>query len=188
MLNKMKGEYGYIKSYKLKKLIGFIAFVAMIEFVVITMLLAFGSTRRVGIVFAILLVLPMAKFFIAYIICARFKSISYDSYTYIKENVSGGVYYDLALSQYDGIKFYYAICVKNGKIVALVPDKEFSLLKKDYVNWIENITSDSKYKYSINVYDKLEDFVKKAKSISEANDKNRVIDKHMLEKLFAACV
>ena len=42
----------------------------MIASIILSMLLAFGDTGRIGIVFAILLVLPFAKFLIAYIMCA----------------------------------------------------------------------------------------------------------------------
>ncbi|MDE6024442.1 MAG: hypothetical protein K2G45_03210 [Lachnospiraceae bacterium] len=186
-----KGEYGYLKAYRRGKLVGFIIFAAMIEFIVITMLLAFGSTSRVGIVFAILLTLPMAKFFIAFILCVRFKQLDENDYKKISDSISnqyGFLMYDLAISQYEGFKFYQAMCIKNGKICALALDKNFSTEKKTYEKWIQSCLKDSKYKYTIYVYDNMDDYIKKANSISEPNDKTRSIDKHVAQNIKETCI
>lgn len=177
-----KGEYGYLKYYRLCKLIGVIVFTAMIEFIVITMLLLWGSTSRVIVVFAILLSLPLAKFFIAFIMCVKFKPLDEADYASIRDNVKnehGILLYDVAISRYEGMKFYQSICVKNGKICALAMDKHFEENKKNYEKWLEGCLSDSKYNYSIYVFCDVEAYIKKAGSISEANDRNRTVDKHI---------
>ena len=50
-----KGEYGYLNAYKREKLIITLILAAMIEIVVISLMLKFGDTKRVFVVFAILL-------------------------------------------------------------------------------------------------------------------------------------
>ncbi len=177
-----KGEYGYLKYYRLCKLIGVIVFTAMIEFIVITMLILWGSTSRVIVVFAILLSLPLAKFFIAFIMCVKFKSLDEEDYVSIRDGIKnehGIILYDVAVSRYEGMKFYQSICVKNGKICALAMDKSFEENKKDYEKWLESCVSNSKYSYSIYVFSDVKAYIKKADSISEANDRNRSIDKHI---------
>lgn len=177
-----KGEYGYLKYYRLCKLIGVIVFTAMIEFIVITMLLLWGSTSRVIVVFAILLSLPLAKFFIAFIMCVKFKSLDEEDYVSIRDGIKnehGIILYDVAVSRYEGMKFYQSICVKNGKICALAMDKSFEENKKDYEKWLEICVSNSKYTYSIYVFSDVKAYIKKTDSISEANDRNRSIDKHI---------
>ena len=177
-----KGEYGYLKYYRLCKLIGVIVFTAMIEFIVITMLLLWGSTSRVIVVFAILLSLPLAKFFIAFIMCVKFRSLDEEDYVSIRDGIKnehGIILYDVAVSRYEGMKFYQSICVKNGKICALAMDKSFEENKKDYEKWLESCVSNSKYSYSIYVFSDVKAYIKKADSISEANDRNRSIDKHI---------
>lgn len=186
-----KGEYGYLKAYRRRKLVGFIIFVAMIEFIVITMLLMFGSTSRVGIVFAILLTLPMAKFFIAFIMCIKFKPLDEDSYKKISDGVHnqyGFLMYDLVISQYEGFKFYQAMCVKNGKVCALVLDKNAQTEKKAYEKWIKSCFKDSKYQYAVYVYDNIDGYIKKANSISEPNENTRTIDKHVAQNIMEMCV
>lgn len=181
-----KGEYGYLKYYRLCKLIGVIIFTLMIEFIIITMLLLWGSKNRVAIVFAILLSLPLAKFLIAFIMCAGYKPLSEEDFIRIKDSVNnefGNMLYDVGITQYDGIKFYQSLCVKNGKICALVTQKNFEKNKKDYEKWLEAVFKDSKYSYSIYVFSDVDAYIKKAGSISEANDKNRSIDKYIRKNI-----
>ena len=66
MKKKEKGQYGYINYYKKGKLLVTLILAIMIASIILSMLLAFGDTGRIGIIFAILLVLPFAKFLIAY--------------------------------------------------------------------------------------------------------------------------
>ncbi len=177
-----KGEYGYLKYYRLCKLIGVIIFTLMIEFIIITILLLWGSKNRVAIVFAILLALPLAKFLIAFIMCAGYKPLNDEDFIRIRDSVNnehGNMLYDVGISQYDGIKFYQSLCVKNGKICALVTSKDFEKNKKDYEKWLEAVFKDGKYSYSIYVFSDVDAYIKKAGSISEANDKNRSIDKYI---------
>lgn len=181
-----KGEYGYLKYYRLCRLIGVIVFAAMIEFIVITMLLLWGSTSRVIVVFAILLALPLAKFFIAFIMCVTFKPLAEEDYKGIRDGIKnehGILLYDVAISRYEGMRFYQSIFVKNGKICALAMDKHFDETKKDYEKWLAGCISDSKYNYSIYVFSDATAYIKKADSISEANDRNRSIDKHIAKTI-----
>ena len=55
MKKKEKGQYGYINYYKKGKLIVTLILAIMIASIILSMLLAFGDTGRIGIVFAILL-------------------------------------------------------------------------------------------------------------------------------------
>ena len=73
MKKKEKGQYGYIDYYKKGKLLVTMILAIMIASIILSMLLAFGDTGRIGIIFAILLVLPFAKFLIAYIMCAHLR-------------------------------------------------------------------------------------------------------------------
>ncbi|MGN0151531.1 MAG: hypothetical protein ACI39Q_03570 [Wujia sp.] len=196
MFNKFqKGEYGYLKSYRRSRLIVALILAAMIAFVIITMLMLFGDTGRIMIVFAILLTLPFAKFLIAWIMCARFTPLSADQYEHLcsvlrengSENIKG-LCFDVVITQYEGMKFFQSLCVKNGKIIALVLDRSYQENKKEYQKWIQNCTEDSKYKYTIQIFDDIDEYAKKVRSISTPNEKTAMIDKHILEKILTTCV
>ena len=186
-----KGDYGYLTRYKRNKLIATVVLGLMIILSVVITVIMFGDTKRVAIIFAILLSLPFAKFFIAYITCARYKSIDAGLAEIIYEKAGrNSVLLDMVISQYEGMKHYSSICVKNGGIYALITEKDFvgsnqsnSVIYKEYESWITNCACDSKYNYKVRLFSKPEEYIKKLSSISEPNDNNKLIDKHIRERI-----
>lgn len=191
MFNKhKKGEYGYIDSYKKSKLVVSLIFAAMISFIILTMLFMFGSTQRIMVIFAILLVLPFSKFLIGYIMCATFKPLSKEDYKRVKkdtENCSGILMYDVVITRTEGMKFYQSLYVCNSKIYAYTESKK-DLDKKTYESWIKECISGTKFSYTIKVFDDLDEYIKKVNSVSAANDKTVKIDKHIVERILVTCV
>lgn len=183
-----KGEYGYLNKYKISKLIISLILSLMIAFTVITTIIMYGDTSNVLIVFAILLALPLAKFIIAYILCLRFNSLTMEQHQTIISQSDEKLLYDIAVTQYEGILFYQSVLIKNGKIIALVTDKNFINRKNDYKKWLHNSINDDKYTYNITIFNDVDQYVKKINSISEPNDRNLLIDKHMVERLLTNCV
>ncbi len=183
-----KGEYGYLKKYRKGKLIASVILALMIIFIVVTVFIMFGDTKRVAIVFAILLALPLAKFLIAFILCVKFKPLTEDDYNYIKENTKESfkdLSFDISITQYEGMKFYPAMLIKNGKAYAFVYDKSFTSKKKEYESWIKNAIGETKYEYKVFVTDNLKEFVKKVNSVSTPNHNNLLIDIHIAEIIYS---
>ncbi|MBE5945899.1 MAG: hypothetical protein E7259_03010 [Lachnospiraceae bacterium] len=181
-----KGDYGYINAYKKGKLVISLILAAMISFIVITVIIMYGSTNKVAIVFAILLSMPFAKFLIAYIICAKFNPLNKEQYEYIEENTktsNSKILYDVTISQYEGVEFYHSLCVKNGIVCALVLDKNINKNRDDYEKWISACVTDDKYEYKIHVFGDIDAYLKKVNSISAPNDNTRIVDKHMTERI-----
>ena len=186
-----KGEYGYLKSYKFTKLIVVVILAIMIAAVVLGTIFMYGDTSRVVIVIAILLSMPLAKFLIAYIIVVKFDSLTYDEYVKISNTYRSNdkcLMFDITISQYEGIKFYESMFIKNGKIYALVMNKDCKTKKNDYEKWISNCLISDKYKYKISVFDNIDEYIKKINSVSEPNDNNKLIDRHIKEEILSAGV
>ncbi|MBQ8923889.1 MAG: hypothetical protein IJ053_03750 [Lachnospiraceae bacterium] len=192
MFNKyQKGEYGYMNSYKKSKLIISLIFAAMISFIIITMLIMYGSTQRIMIIFAIILVLPFSKFLISYIMCMTFKPIDKETYEYINDKTAsqnGTLLYDVVITETAGMKFYQSICVSDGRIYAYIEDKKYKTRKNDYIKWIKNCISGTKFSYTIYVTDDKDEYIKKVNSVSKANEKNERIDNHIVERILVTCV
>ncbi|MGN0390505.1 MAG: hypothetical protein ACI4L2_06790 [Wujia sp.] len=195
MKKKEKGRYGYINYYKKTKLLITLLLAVMIAFVIITMLLMYGDTNRVMVVFAILLVLPFAKFLIAYIMCIKFSSMPEDMHKRIFEKTKTdageemtGLLYDVVITQYEGMHFFESVCVKNGKVCALVLDKKYPENKSEYEKCMQAALANSKYKYLIHIYTDVDAYLKKVCSLSTPNDNTRIIDRHMREQLLTYCV
>jgi hypothetical protein len=182
MNNFNKGDYGYLVAYKRGKLIGTVALALMIVFVVVATIIMFGDTKRVAIIFAILLALPFAKFFIAFILSAGYKPLDADTAKTLTETVGGVEYimFDMVVSRYEGMKHYAAITVKNGRIYALVLEKG---TPKEYEEWLDNAANDSKYQYKIAIYSDIKQYEKKLGSISTPNDNTRLVDRHIMDRI-----
>jgi len=184
MKKKEKGQYGYINYYKKGKLIVTLILAIMIASIILSMLLAFGDTGRVGIVFAILLVLPFAKFLIAYIMCAKFQTMPQEIYDVVHgQTDETDMIYDLVITQTEGMHFYDAVCVRNGSVYALVKEE-----KKEYETFMQQALANSKYKYIVHLYTDVNTYAKKIHSIDEPNDKTKLIDKYMREQILTFCV
>lgn len=161
----------------------------MIASIILSMLLAFGDTGRIGIIFAILLVLPFAKFLIAYIMCAKFQTMPQDVYDVVHgQTDETDMIYDLVITQSEGMHYYDAVCVRNGSVYALVLDKHFKEAKKEYETFMQQALANSKYKYFVHLYTDVDTFAKKIHGIGEPNDKTKLIDKYMREQILTFCV
>lgn len=189
MKKKEKGQYGYINYYKKGKLLVTLILAIMIASIILSMLLAFGDTGRIGIIFAILLVLPFAKFLIAYIMCVKFQTMPQDVYDVVHgQTDETDMIYDLVITQTEGMHYYDAVCVRNGSVYALVLDKHFKEEKKEYETFMQQALANSKYKYIVHLYTDTDAFAKKIHSIGEPNDKTKLIDQYMREQILTFCV
>mgnify|MGYP007004243618 CR=1 FL=1 len=179
-----KGDYGYLIQHRRRKLFATLTFALMIIFIVVTMLIMFGDTKRVAIVFAILLALPLAKYLIAFILCAGFLPLNKNDYAYIKKKTGDDfneLLFDMTITKYEGARFYPVMLIKNGKIYAFVYESRLSKGKADYQTWIKDAVSQSKYEYKIFITSDIDEFIKKVLSVSQPNHNNRLIDKHIRE-------
>jgi hypothetical protein len=143
----------------------------------------------VAIIFAILLALPFAKVFIAFILSARYRVLDEESAKALEQAAGGKGYimFDMVVSRYEGMKHYAAITVKNGRIYGLILEKDYARrdegIPKEYEKWLDEAANDSKYKYSINLYPDIKQYEKKIASVSTPNDNTRLIDRHIMERI-----
>ena len=180
-----KGEYGYLNAYKREKLIITLILAAMIEIIVISLMLKFGDTKRVFVVFAILLSLPLAKFFIAFVMSYKFKSLSKEQYNMIISNKNeNGIYlFDIMASQYEGIRFFQSVCVINNNVFGLALDKKYPLEKKEYEKWLKKSFEDSKYEYNVIIAGDVDEYISLIANVEAPDDKVKLIDKHITERI-----
>lgn len=186
MNNITKGSYGYMKKYQKGKLCVSLVLLAMIVFIVSTMYIMFGDTKRVGIVFAILLSLPFAKYIISFIVVAGFKGMKQEDYEHICEQLDEKqelVLYDVVISKYEGMKFFYSVCIKNGKLYALCSSKDFDIEKKKLKEWLLYAVADKKYEYKVQLFTDVDEYIKKIKLTSAPKENTRLVDEYMKKKI-----
>ena len=185
-----KGQYGYIKKHKKKIITSIIILGVMILTGVILSLVMFKTTKTLIIILPILISLPFAKQIVALIMCSKFKPLTEEEHKKIEKGIHyenrDGILYDISISRYEGMMFFPAVIVRDGRMLFLyqeafdkkIPDVEF--LKKEIARSFEMI----KKPYVIITALTVDEFIKKAESIKEPDEDYVVKDQSMREKIF----
>ena len=185
-----KGQYGYIKKHKKKIITSIIILGVMILTGVILSLVMFKTTKTLIIILPILISLPFAKQIVAVIMCSKFKPLTEEEHKKIEKGIHyenrDGILYDISISRYEGMMFFPAVIVRDGRMLFLyqeafdkkIPDVEF--LKKEIARSFEMI----KKPYVIITALTVDEFIKKAETIKEPDEDYVVKDQSMREKIF----
>lgn len=185
-----KGQYGYIKKHKKKIITSIIILGVMILTGVILSLVMFKTTKTLIIILPILISLPFAKQIVALIMCSKFKPLTEEEHKKIEKGIHyenrDGILYDISISRYEGLMFFPAVIVRDGRMLFLyqkafdkkIPDVEF--LKKEIARSFEMI----KKPYVIITALTVDEFIKKAEAIKEPDEDYVVKDQSMREKIF----
>ena len=185
-----KGQYGYIKKHKKKIITSIIILGVMILTGVILSLVMFKTTKTLIIILPILISLPFAKQIVALIMCSKFKPLTEEEHKKIEKGIHyenrDGILYDISISRYEGLMFFPAVIVRDGRMLFLyqeafdkkIPDVEF--LKKEIARSFEMI----KKPYVIITALTVDEFIKKAETIKEPDEDYVVKDQSMREKIF----
>lgn len=185
-----KGQYGYIKKHKKKIITSIIILGVMILTGVILSLVMFKTTKTLIIILPILISLPFAKQIVALIMCSKFKPLTEEEHKKIEKGIHyenrDGILYDISISRYEGMMFFPAVIVRDGRMLFLyqkafdkkIPDVEF--LKKEIARSFEMI----KKPYVIITALTVDEFIKKAETIKEPDEDYVVKDQAMREKIF----
>lgn len=185
-----KGQYGYIKKYRKKIIISIIVLGILILAGVIVSLALFKTTKTLIILLPILISLPFAKQIVALIMCSKFRPLTEKEHAYLENQIHyenrDGLLYDISISRYEGMIFFPAVIVRDGRMLFLyqtpfqkkIPNAEF--LKKEIQRAFENV----KQPYVVMTATTPEEFVKKANTIKEPDEAYVEKDKSMRQTLF----
>ena len=118
-----KGQYGYIKKHKKKIITSIIILGVMILTGVILSLVMFKTTKTLIIILPILISLPFAKQIVALIMCSKFKPLTEEEHKKIEKGIHyenrDGILYDISISRYEGMMFFPAVIVRDGRMLFL---------------------------------------------------------------------
>ncbi len=186
-----KGNYGYIERYKKKLLISISILGIVIILGVFFSVALFDTKKTLFILLPILTSLPFAKQLVEYILCAGFKPLTKEEYAFIREKVSysgeHSIFYDISLSRYEGILYFPAVVVRDGRMLFLYTDKlkkkypDAESLKKEIAKSFEN----QKKPYVIILTTTVKEFVKRANAIKAPGEEFTARDKKMQETLLS---
>lgn len=138
-----RGELGYLEYKKKKALAGTIAMAVAGIIVFLTgYFLNNMSNRNIFTIFAVLFVLPGAKFLVAYIVAFPYHTVGKERYDKIKTHVAEGMelYTDLVITSSEKVMSLDFVAVGNNSVIGLTRDKkvEISYIRKYLTQGVAN--------------------------------------------------
>jgi len=124
---KNKGEYGYLKSQRIKNLVLALGFVIVLIVLIIVGINIYNNKKNIYTVIAAVMAIPTAKFIVGFIILIPLKSLStedYNSIKSLKDNVKTGYDYGLVLN--DKTISFPCISVKDNRVYGYCVNKNIN--------------------------------------------------------------
>lgn len=155
-----KGDYGYLAKGKQLQLI--IAFVLMVGVGIIfyTGYIKYHNTKNIFTVFAVVGVIPMARFLVTYIVMMPYKTLDHELYQEISAFQNVLLAYDLLISSSEKITDVKIAAIRDNSVYMYVPNKKYkgaevekyvrSFLEKECkITSVKMISGFDKYKEAV---------------------------------------
>lgn len=161
-----KGSAGYINYKKKINLIIVIAGLIIIAADFFTGLIITGTRNNLFTVTAIVLVLPVGKFFATYLSIARFKSIPEQLYNKIEKlNLKYPVAYDCAMSTPKAMVFVEAMLIGPDYICCYTSDQKAD--RKYFEEFLEGFVKDGKVKVKVTLLKDEKAFINRLRQLAD---------------------
>lgn len=145
-----KGSYGYYNNYKKKKGLWSLAFAIVIAILVALCFIIYGTNKTTLIVPAVVLVLPFSKFLIAYLMGAKYTSISSEDYKLLEDTYGNDdsviLLYDMTISTAETVLGVPVIALYDGNIYYIEHAKNNAKYKAILRNVFALAIEDARYK------------------------------------------
>lgn len=185
-----KGTYGYMKRYEKKQVLSIIVLWILIVIGVSLSIGLYDTTKTLIILLPILTSLPFAKQLVGLILCKGFAPLTVEEYQRITEGITyskdNDILYDISISRYEGILFFPAVVVRDGRLLFLynTPWNKKIHSKDELKKILKAVFEKEKQQYVIMVTTDVDDFIAKAGQIKAPSDEFQGKDAKMRERLF----
>ena len=166
-MTKKKGEYGYIKYFKIKNgiIIGFFVFIILLLFIS-SKLTKNADISRILLVSSILTVLPMANLLSPFLVVFKYKSFEYEK---IKEYLDDNHFlFDIILTMKEQVMPLDIIYINEERIFGILSNKADKSKTEEFIKERMKIGG---IKVSVKICDSFSEMKKFVQS-KDVNDKN----------------
>lgn len=164
-----KGNPGYLKSRKIKLLIGTLAGILLIVAIYATGYIIFETPKNYVTILAVLAVLPVAKILIQYLMVPWKNNVDPAEYEELRRSIEPLPLYCefMITAQEKRFPVLYLVIDKNENIIAYTKNEkaDCQAFEKGVVNFLNYYDFDTKVK----LYTDLKQFTKKAKQLAGQN-------------------
>ena len=161
-----KGDYGYLKSFKKRRLLFTILIIAAMAIVIgIGLWLNKGDIKNIYTVIGILFALPLARTLSGLLVVMPMKMMEKEVQEELLQKLSHAgsdqFLWDLALSSQDKVRHFPCLIWSDHHVVAWYEGKD-----EGSQTYLTNIMKNNCHRVAVEVYDKKESFLKAAKKVN----------------------
>lgn len=162
-----KGDYGYLQRSRLFQLTISLILMIMVLVIFYTGYIKYGNTKNIFTVFAVVSVIPAAKFIVTYIVMAPYKGLAPEEFEGMTPFSNPILLYDLLVSSTEKVIHIKITAIRDNSVYLYVPDKKYDkaevekyirliLEKECKVTTVKMIRDYKEYKKAVSVMDKNE--------------------------------
>ena len=180
-----KGNYGYAKSLKRRRLLlMFLCFLFIVADVV-SSLVFFQTKKTLFVVLACIMSIPFAKNLIGYLMVIRCEPLSEEDHEKAEE-IAGEretvFAYDISVTDTEGALFYPCVAVYNNNVIGLV-QKNQNFRKKDAVTFLKKVQEGVPTKPRVVVVDSLKELKRELDRLNPPKEDQVDADVKIAERL-----
>ena len=153
-MNTQKGQYGYIKAYRKKRLIIALICLAMIASLLVASFLIFETRKTWLAIIACVIAIPFARNVTDIIMAMRVKPLSKNQYDKVNEEIKKlrdkvyddeiGLVYDLTITRSEGIGFIPCAYIMNNNVIIYSPKDNTAKEKEKLEKYADMVNEDKK--------------------------------------------
>lgn len=172
-----KGDYGYLNKNKLIQLTITLFLLILVVIIFYTGVIKYGNTKNVFTVFACLMAIPAAKFGVAYIVMAPYKTGSKELYEQLRNYENIHLLSDLLISSPEKIYSIPFAAIRDNSVFCYVSNEKYeaSAVEKYIKSFLEKECKIT----GVKIYRKEEQFIK-AVALMDKNESGKY-DKRIKE-------
>jgi len=180
-----KGNYGYAKSLKRRRLLLMLACFAFILADVIISLVFFQTKKTLFVVVACVMAIPFAKNLIGYLMVIRCEPLTpeeHEAAEKIAEERGFEMAYDISVTATEGVLFYPCVAIYNNNVIGLLQQGQ-NQKKKDAVEYLKMVQQGPPTKPRVVVVDSLKDMKRELDRLNPPKEDQIHADVKIAERL-----
>lgn len=159
-----KGDYGYLFRGRLKELLITLVLMLMVGIIFYTGYLKYHNTKNIFTVFAIVSVIPMARFLVTYIVMVPYKILDKEIYHDISKVESVILVYDALLSSKEKITHLKIVAIRDNSAFVFLPEK-YDVHKTE--KYLKTVLSTEAKVSTVRCFHKYEEFKRMTVNLSK---------------------
>lgn len=180
-----KGNYGYAKGLKRRRIILMLACFAFILADVLISLLFFQTKQTLFVVLACVMSIPFAKNLIGYLMIVKYEPLTEEQYREaeaIAAEREMAMAYDISVTDTEGILFYPCVAVYNNNVIGLLQPGQ-NQKKKDATEYLKKIHDRVSGKPRVIVVDTLKDMRRELMRLNPPKEEQEAEDRQIAARL-----